>query len=304
MRNTYTYDNVTWIDLERPTREEIVEITKTYDIHPFIEKELSSTSLKPKVESYDNSLYTILHFPALKHGHPQEEAQEVDFIIGKDFIITVRYDSVDALADFAKAFEAKSITDKKFKIIEPGAIFIQMILRLYRAVDEEIDILNGSLEHIKKQIFNEKERDMVIAISHADRGLLNLEKGLLFHEEILESLGRTGEHYMGKDFIVSLHSVREMQRNIKRSLEQTGRYLGELRKTNDSLLSLKQNEIMRVFTVMAFIIFPLSLLTDILTIQSPSNPLYGIQNDFWIITGIVVFVGLFMYLFFKGKRWL
>ncbi len=304
MRNTYTYENITWIDLERPTKEELSEIVKAYEIHPFVEKELSTTSSKPKVELFDNFLYTILHFPALKHGRPKEEAQEVDFLIGKNFIITVRYESVDPLVDFAKTFEASSITHKDKKEIEPSAIFMQMILCLYRAVDEELDIVNSSLERIKTQVFQEKERDMVIAISQADRGLLNLEKGLLFHEEMLESLRQTGEQYFGKSFVGNLNSVKEIQRNIKRSLDQTVRYLGELRKTNDSLLSLKQNEIMRVFTVMAFIIFPLELLTSILTIDSPYNPVHGIQNDFWIIAGIIVSVGILMYAFFKGKRWL
>ncbi|MDD4988942.1 MAG: CorA family divalent cation transporter [Candidatus Pacebacteria bacterium] len=304
MRNTYTYDNITWIDLERPTRDELRDVVKEYSIHPYVEKELLTTSAKPKVELYDNFLYTILHFPALKRGRPQEEGQEVDFLIGKNFIITVRYDGVDPLVDFAKTFEARSITDKETRKIEPSLIFMQMVLRLYQAVDEELDILNSSLEHIQGQIFQEKERQMVIAISRAERGLLNLEKGLLFHEEILESLRETGESFFDKSFSSNLNAVREVQRNIKRSIEQTSRYLGELRKTNDSLLSLKQNEIMRVFTVMAFIIFPLSLLNDILNINSPYNPIHGVQDDFWIIIGIIAFSGIVMYLFFKGKRWL
>ncbi len=145
---------------------------------------------------------------------------------------------------------------------------------------------------------------MVIAISHADRGLLNLEKGLLFHEEILEALKEKGEQYFGSAFIAGLKAVQDRQRNIKRSLVQTARYLDELRKTNDSLLSLHQNELMKVFTIMAFIIFPLALVTDILTIESPYNPILGMRNDFWMIVGIVGTLGLIMYAFFKGKKWL
>ncbi len=228
MRNTYTYDSLTWIDLERPTKDELKEIVSTYDIHPSVELELTTNSPKPKVELYDDFLYTVLHFPALKRGRPQEEGQEIDFIIGKNFVITVHYDSVDSIVEFAKAFEAKAITDKEGKPISPSGLFLQMILKLYQAVDEELDILHASLEHIKSEIFHEKEKQMVIAVSHADRGLLNLEKSLLFHEEILESLKEKGERYFGAAFLEHLRLVQERQRNIKRSLVQTGRYLDEL----------------------------------------------------------------------------
>ncbi len=304
MKNTYTYDSLTWIDLERPTKAELKDVVDEYNIHPFVEKELSDISPKPKVELYDDFLYTILHFPALRRGRPQEEGHEIDFIIGKNYIITVHYDSIDSIIEFAKAFEAKSITDKKKGTLAPGGIFLEMILKLYGAVDEELDILHASLEHIKSEIFREKEKAMVIAISHADRGLLNLEKGLLFHEEILESLKEKGARYFGESFTANLHIVQERQRNIKRTMVQTARYLDELRKTNDSLLSLHQNELMKVFTIMAFIIFPLALVTDILTIASPYNPILGRPNDFWMIVGIVGTLGLIMYAFFKGKKWL
>ncbi len=78
----------------------------------------------------------------------------------------------------------------------------------------------------------------------------------------------------------------------------------ELRETNNSHLETKQNEIMRIFTIIAFITFPLTLIGTVLEMDSPYNPIKGLPYDFWIITAILIGLGFGMYGFFKHKKWL
>ena len=80
--------------------------------------------------------------------------------------------------------------------------------------------------------------------------------------------------------------------------------LHELRETNNSLLSTKENETMRILTIMALLTFPLALLVSILEIDTVNNPIRHMPYDFWIILGIVIAVGASMYLYFKHKKWL
>jgi len=78
----------------------------------------------------------------------------------------------------------------------------------------------------------------------------------------------------------------------------------ELRETNNSLLTTKENETMRVLTLMALLIFPLDLIVTILETDSPYNPVKGPPYDFWIILGGVIMVGLCMVMYFRHKKWL
>ena len=50
MINTYKLNGETWIDIDHGSPEEIHEIMDTYDIHPFIAKELTSATPKPRIE--------------------------------------------------------------------------------------------------------------------------------------------------------------------------------------------------------------------------------------------------------------
>ena len=75
--------------------------------------------------------------------------------------------------------------------------------------------------------------------------------------------------------------------------------LHELRETNNSLLTTKQNETMKVLTLMALVTFPLSLLVAIFDLNAKNNPITDIPYGFWFIVGMVIFFGTLMLWYFK-----
>ena len=77
-----------------------------------------------------------------------------------------------------------------------------------------------------------------------------------------------------------------------------------LRETNNSLLTTKQNEVMKVFTIMAFVIFPLSLVAGIFGMNTAYIPIVGLPGDFWMVMGIMVVLGVLFLSFFMYKKWL
>jgi magnesium transporter len=78
----------------------------------------------------------------------------------------------------------------------------------------------------------------------------------------------------------------------------------ELRDTNNSLLTTKQNEIMKIFTIMAFVTFPLSLFASLFGMNTVGTPILGNRLDFWIIVGIMFAAASVFFAFFKYKKWL
>src|SRR4051812_47813551 len=100
----YRHNNLTWIDLESPTPEEVQRVAHEFNIEPLVAEEILLPATKPRIDFHPRYIYTVFHFPALRHSHKTHE-QEIDFIIGNDFLITTRYDTVDPLHQFSKIFE-------------------------------------------------------------------------------------------------------------------------------------------------------------------------------------------------------
>ena len=80
--------------------------------------------------------------------------------------------------------------------------------------------------------------------------------------------------------------------------------LDELRETNNSILTTKQNEIMKTLTILAFIVVPLATLSQIFGMNVTHTPLVGLPYDFWIIIGIMLGLALAMFGYFKYKKWI
>lgn len=299
-----THKHLVWVDIENPTNEEIRAIMQEFNLHPSVAQELLLPTVKPRVELHKNLIYLILHFPELKHNHCGEVNQEIDFVIGENFIITTRYDRIDPLNKFSKIFEVNSIIDRSNIGAHAGYIFYYMIKEMYQSLANQLDSINDSLKEIENEIFNGKEREMVVAISKVSRDLLNFHHATNAHKQVLRSLESASLNLFGENFSYYIKDVVNEYYKIDNSTESNIESLRELRETNDSLLTTKQNEITKTLTVMAFIILPLSFISSIYSMNTSFVPLVGGKNDFWIIMAIMAMVGIIIFLVFKFKKWL
>ncbi len=302
----HAFKNLKWLDLECPTNEEVRQVMSEYNIHPLVAQELVGPSLRPKVEVYPDSIYLILHFPVIRRKHSKRfvEQQEIDFIIGKEFIITSRYDAIEPLHQFSKLFEVNSILDRTDMGEHAGFVFFYMIRMLYDTLSHELDFINDSIRDIEERIFKGRERAMVVRISEVSRELLDVRRATSLHKEILESFDIAARRFFGEAFAYHTRAIIGEYYKIHNHLESDHDSLNELRETNNSLLNTKQNEIMKTFTILAFVTLPLSLAVNIINIPSESNPLTGHPQAFWIVIAGTLVSCVAMFAFFKYKEWL
>jgi magnesium transporter len=305
MISRYTYHDVTWIDIESPSKEEISHIMEEFAVPELIGEEMLSSTLRSKVELYDKLVYVILHFPTNKGKNGKTGEQEIDFIVGKNFLITVRYDTIDPVHEFSKMFESSSMINKEKMATHGGYIFVQMMKELYKTSLSELDELTKTVKDIEYGIFNGQEEAMVKQISHTSRKLLDFKQAVRFHRDILKSYETASTRLFGTDYGYYANLVTSEFNKVNSLLESNRDALSELQRTNDSLLSTKTNDIMRTFTIMTFVMMPLTIITGVFGMNTTSDLIF-IQNksDFLFVVGAMTLTGLVMFLFFKLRKWL
>lgn len=303
MITRYTYKDLVWLDVESPSQEEVRQIMQEFDIDPLIAEELLVPTLKSKVDLYKDFIYLILHFPAIKHTYSGTPNQEIDFIIGKKFIITARYDTIDPMHKFSKVFEVNSIIDKSDMGEHAGMIFFYMIRKLYRALLHELDYIRTELENTEDKMFKQKELQVVRDLSEISRMLLNFENMTSAHADILSSFDEAGKKLFGNEFSYHLRAISSEYYKVKHAIDNQREFLRELRETNNSLLSTKQNEVMKGLTILALTTLPITIVASIFNTNAVYVPFVGRPNDFWIIVGLGLIASLALALYFKRKKW-
>jgi len=305
MIKKYTNNSITWVDVEDPTAEDIRSLMDEYDINPDVARELQLPTYKEKILPYKDYIYLVLHFPALRHTHKDNtEDQEIDFIVGKNFVITTRYESIDALERFAKTFELNNILKKGLMEDNAGYVLYYIIKELYRAISDEIDSINDILMRVEKNIFKGREKEMVTDISVVNRDLISFNHIVLTHRDVLISLRDSGTKLFQKDFAENFAKIINEYHRIEKVLINNIDFLRELRDTNDSLLSSKQNEIMKILTVILFIFLPFSIITGLFQMNTVYTPILGDQYDWQIILSIEIVFVIIAFLLAKFKKWI
>lgn len=306
MITTYTYKNLSWLDVESPSQDDITLLIKKHGIHPLVGEELLSPTRKSKVDVYKNYLFLVLHVPVRTKagGKYIVVEKEIDFIIGNNFIISSRNEVVEPLHSFARVFETNSILDKSGLGDHAGIIFYYMMKKIYSHMREDLENIKDALNDSEDHIFMGHERRIVEVLSELSRELIDFKQTSRLHKEVLESFIDIPEDFFGDSFTNFIEDLKSEYNSTHELILNNRELLNDLRETNHSLLSTKQNENTRMFSILAFVTFPLMVLLALFTLPSRNTPIIGNSFDWYIIFGIVVISALGMFYFFKRKGWL
>jgi magnesium transporter len=301
----YSYRGLTWVDLESPSREEVALLVEEFSLPATVGEELVTSTLRSKVDLYDDCMYLILHFPVAVTEKEKNSEQEVDFVIGKNFLITARYELIDPVQQFAKAFETSSFGTQENNMNRAGFVFMEMMKRFYQTSLHELEEFGREINDIEHRIFDNEEGAMVKQISRMSRKLLDFKQALRFHSDILHSYELSSARFFGDEYSYYASVITAEFNKVQSLLESQRDTILELQRTNDSLLSTRSNDIMKTFTILTFVMVPLTLITGIFGMNTNSDLVF-IQNtkDFFFVIGAMVIVGIIMFLFFRFRKWL
>lgn len=305
MMNRHTRGKITWIDLESPTPDELHKVMIEFGISPSIEDQIVSPTPYPLVIAFPSYTYLIIHFPVtIPEGGARN--QEIDFIVGKHFIITVRYEVVASIVNLHKVFEAEDLLGLPPTSAETEEFLIEHIFRrLYRAIREELESTERTLARIEQDIFSGRERATVRKISEVGRVLLRFEMILRRNSEPLQAFLEELERplFFGTRFTKHSANIRAELDHVAGIVSSFRDVATELRITNDSILSSSQNQVMKTLTVVTFIMFPLSIVPAIFAVDVGPNSVLHHPEIVGSIFGLMGIIALCLFVYSKFRRW-
>jgi Mg2+ and Co2+ transporter CorA len=305
MISRHTYHGGTWVDLEQPTDEEIDGIVSEFSIGKRIQQEILSPSPTALVVPDESAALLILHFPS--HGTEDGEtaSQEVDFIAGKNFIVTVRYEVVAPLYHLQKLLATQELVSGR-KAIATDIMLEVLFAHLFTSVRDHTNHTAARLESVEREMFSGHENATVRAISNVNREFLHIEAALANQEEPLERFFKIliARDFFGAAFAERADHILAERTQLARLIKTHRAVAAEMRETNTAILSARQNEIMKTLTVITFSVLPLELIALVFGMHMQGTPFEEDPNAFWIILSSMFIVAAAMTIVFAKKRWI
>lgn len=292
-----------WIDILRPTAEEVRELMEELSIPPSLVSDLTIQVPKSSAVTDGSVLKLTLDFPIVRRtdiNHPHE----VKFLVSKQYLVTVHYEEMEAIDKFKKQFELVATLHRASKRANGAHIFLALMTELYRTTSSKLDYIEAQLNDIEARILDGDEKKLVFEISRYSKKLICFKQTLKAHERVFAVAEPYAEAIFKQHFTKELQELQNEYTEQVRHTAALFESLNELRETNMALLTTKQNEIMKILTIMAFITFPLTLLTSMFGMNTETTPIVGKENDFWVIVGIMTAATISFFTFFKYKNWI
>lgn len=303
MRHIIKGPKVTWVDIQDPTEEDVQYLRKKFNFHPLVLGELIPPGHRPKVEHHDDYLFMILYYPFYGKGKKETRSRELDIIVTKDVLITSHYRSIiplKALFDNCNLYEESR---ESYMSQGPGQLLFYILSGFWKNCLTKLYQVDRRIDEIEKEIFRGKEKEMVPEISFIKTDIINFWRIIEPQQEILESLSTEGTVFFGQVLSPYFTDILGTYGKAINSIKSFKETILALEDTNQSLLSTKTNEIIRILTVFSVVMLPLTLLASIWG-MNVFLPFAESPAGFWIVVAIMVCLMGFMFVFFHKKRWL
>jgi magnesium transporter len=285
--------NVQWVDIERPTEEDLAWLKKKFGLHPLIADELKAPSARAFVENYKDHLYLIYYFPLFDEKDSASVRTEIDFIVSKDTVATIHY------APMKEALDSFELKDEKSSL----ELVCGLVKHLILFEERQLRHIREKVEKVGQEIFKDKEREVLEHITYLKRDISEYRIVVRLQEPILRSLLAKGKKFWGDDAEVYLNDVMGDQMKVVNQLEDYREAVSDFEDTNNQLMNLKINSVMKTFTALSFLTFPFVLLATLFSMRTQDTPLINLPGAFWIIVGIMLVGMVTLGLYFKNKNW-
>lgn len=288
-----------WVDLATPTDEEFRLLSDTFGFHPLSVDDARSALQYPKVEPYPSYLYLVLHGIDLARGRTQFATRDVDFFLGRNYLVTVHDGQSRSIG------RLRELCDQHERILREGPVallhrIVDTMVENYRPAIQEFETRLDKLEDL---VFQGQE-PIVRQIIKLKRELGLLRRILLPQRDVIGRLARREFAAISDEMAYRFRDVYDhMARYADEAWLFQERVTG-IHEVNLASVSNRLNQVMKLLTVMSTIFLPLTVLTgmwgmNITLPHFPGSP----EAQFWWMAAIMVVVIVGMLAFFRRNRW-
>ncbi len=256
-----------WMNYYKPEIEELHSLVDTMEIHPLSVEDCLDSSQVPKIEHFPGNTFII--FNAYTYKDKTLYIDEIDFFIGKNFLITVSGINSD---DRRPLNNAIKIIENDPSVAKSGPAFLMHVVLDY-VVDQKFyafEALEDELEIAEDLVIDSPDQFQVSELLRLRKDLLNLRKSLFHEREILDKICRMDCPFITDKAIFAFRDIYDHLAKFFELSESYREIVTSLMELYTSLLnnlmtkvSNETNTSVRRLTLITTIFMPLTLIASI-----------------------------------------
>ncbi|MGW2693113.1 magnesium/cobalt transporter CorA [Streptomyces sp. NPDC001296] len=301
-------DGFVWLGLHEPTEAEFARVAELFGLHPLAVEDVVQAHQRPKLEQYDDVLFTVLKTVTyVEHERLTATSEVVDtgeimVFIGPDFVVTVRHGRHGSLGPLREDLEA-----------EPGQLAKGPSAVLHAIADHVVDDYVSVADDVQEDI-DEVETEVFSpnGIRNADAGriyqlkreLLELKRAVVPLGRPLEVLSTTPPRTVDPEIRAYFRDVADHLSRVTEQITGFDALLDSILQAHLAQVAVAQNDDARKITAWAAVIAVPTMVTGMYGMNFQYMPELHWRFGYPLALGVIVVVCAVIYRGFKRNGWL
>ena len=300
LKNLLEENTVCWIDVQGLGDEKILrELADQFSIHPLALEDVVNVPQRAKTERFEKHTLCITRMALLRDD--VIEPEQVSLFVGADYVLTFQERAGDVFDPIRNRIRQGGPTLRK-----SGPSYLAYAL-LDAVIDGYYPILEAfgeKLEGLEDEIMANPRPAILHEIHQAKRDLLALRRAIWPQRETINTLIRDENPLISETVRVYLRDCYDHCVQIMDGIETYRELAGGLMDVYLSSVGNRQNEVMKVLTIMASIFIPLTFLAGIYGMNFDNMPELHARWAYPTLLVVMIVVTVVMVLYFRRKGWM
>ncbi len=296
---------LTWIHIDRPDAESAQDLADRFGWHPLDVEDILSKRQRPKIDEYpeEGYLFAVLHFPVYDKAIQRLNAAELDIVLGPDYLVTLpNVELLPVTRLFRRVSEDEAFREQMFAK-GSGRLLYEVLDDLFDYCFPILDKIGHKLDRVEDEMFEGRAEDVVRDLSNVKQEIISYRKIIKPERSTLRLLERRVEQFLPDELDLYFDDIVDAAERVWDLLDNFKEVVEALESTNESVISHRQNDVLRLLTIISVTMLPLTLITGVFG-MNVDYPGEGTHAAFWIILAALGATLGGMLGFFRYKRWI
>lgn len=289
-----------WLDLDEtePKVEAKRLLSQFFHFHPWTIKQSLDPTQRPKLEEHDRYLFVIVPALAKSNGLDQRFIS-LNIFIGKDFVVTVHSKPLQAILDVQHELPRQDPLLHE----TPAELLYLLLTEVVDDYRPTIEQLDREVDLVETLIFKRADERVQRKIFSVKKKVLSLRRSVQPLREVINFLTNRELGFVESKTRLQFRDTYDHVLRVYDALETFRELMSSAMEAYISQVSNRLSEIMKILSIVATVILPLSLITGIWGTNFRYLPGLEHPSGFWIMIMSMGILGLLMMLFFRWRRW-
>jgi magnesium transporter len=296
-RSAAAGSDAVWIDVDSEDADTVGKLLEPLGIHPLALEDMVGQINRPKVDDYGSYLYIAVHSARWERG-ARPTLREIDLVVGPTWMVSYHEGGTRSIA------AAHEILPRRPDLLSRGPAHLLHFL-LDVLVDHYLPIVDQVAEEIdalEDQLFHQAHPRVHVAILRVRRGLAAMRRIVGPQRDTVLALTRDEFHCIPAEMRPYLRDVYDRLARVGDLLDSFREEVTGLLELYVSLTSNRLNQVIKVLTVIATILLPLTVITSYYGMNFKLAVYEWRYGELYVLA-LLAAVSLATWWFLKRRHW-